>query len=232
MNPSKPLQPITYVDGDVTLNSLITSHWDNNPPGVLLLPAWFGIDDEAKDAAIHLQTQGYSTLIADIYGEGHMPETSEEASEKAGWYKQHFEVYQRRISAALDQLVATGADPNKIAVIGFCFGGTGALEAARGNLPVAGVVCIHGALYKDPKRENSTIHASVLVEHPADDHTVSKSDYEHFVREMNACNADWQLITYGHSKHTFTNPQSADYHEKMAIRAWSHTLSFLAEVLK
>lgn len=184
MTPSKQLHPITYADGDVTLQGLITSYPAKSPAGVLILPAWFGIDEEAKDAAIRLRRLGYVALIADIYSEGHIPATKEEASKKASWYKQHFDCYQRRISAALGQLVETGANPDKIAVIGFCFGGAGALEAARGNLPVAGVVSIHGALYKDPKRGNDTIRTNVLVAHAANDHTVRESDYDNFIREM------------------------------------------------
>lgn len=72
----------------------------------------------------------------------------------------------------------------------------------------------------------------ILVEHPADVHTVSKKDCENFTHEMKESNADWQLITYGNSRHTFTNPQSADYRKEMAARAWRHTLLFLEETLK
>jgi dienelactone hydrolase len=52
------------------------------------------------------------------------------------------------------------------------------------------------------------------------------------VKEMNDGKADWQIITYANSKHTFTNPESKDYNPVMAERAWNHTLLFLKEILK
>lgn len=232
MSYSEQLIPHLYEDGNEKLNGLITRNKGNNLPGVIILPAWLGIDEEAVGAAIALQSRGYIALIADIYGEGNVPQNIEEAQKAAGRYKLHFEHYQKRISLALNELIDVGADPHKIAVIGYCFGGTGALEAVRGKLSVVGAVCIHGSLYKDLHRKNEVTDVKILVEHPSDDHTVSKEDYENFIHEMKESNADWQLINYGNSRHTFTNPQSPDYNKVMANRAWGHTLQFLEEVLK
>lgn len=229
---SQFLQPVLYTDGDVELESLITSNSTKNAAGVLILPAWFGIDTESKNAALSLQSQGYKAMVVDIYGKNNIPKTNQEASKLSSWYKTHFEIYQTRIRLALSKFIINGANPEKIAVIGYCFGGTGALEAARGKLAVEGIVCIHGSLYKDPVREIEAINTKILVEYPANDHTISHQDYENFKEEMNKSNADWQIITYGNSNHSFTNPNSADYHKKMADRAWSHTLLFLQDVLK
>lgn len=229
---SQKLKTIVYKDGSQNLNGLITSNAGKKLPAVLILPAWKGIDDESKTAALELEKQGYIAFIADIYGEGNLPKDNASAAKSAGFYKQNFEAYQKRISLALDQLKKYGAIPNKIAIIGFCFGGTGALETARGNLGAVGVVSIHGGLAKDNARKNELISAKILVEHPADDKSVSQDDYNNLVKEMNEAKADWQIITYANSKHTFTNPKSEDYNETMAKRAWNHTLLFLKEILK
>lgn len=229
---SQKLSTILYNDGAQKLNGLLTSNAGKKLPGVLILPAWKGIDDEAKMAAIELEKQGYIAFIADIYGEGNIPTDNASAGKTAGYYKENFKAYQKRISLALDQLKKSGALPGKIAIIGYCFGGSGALEAARANLPVVGVVSIHGGLAKDPARANQLLSAKILVEHPADDESVKPEDYEQLVTEMNEGKADWQIITYANSKHTFTNPESADYNPVMAKRAWNHTLMFLKEILK
>lgn len=229
---SQKLSPVSYQDGAQKLTGLVTSNAGKKLPGVLILPAWKGIDDEAKTTALELEKQGYIALIADIYGEGNVPSDNNSAAQTAGYYKKNYKAYQKRIALALDQLKKNGAVSNKIAVIGFCFGGTGALEAARGNLEVAGAVSIHGGLAKDKERKNNLISAKILVEHPADDQSVSREDYDNFVIEMNEGKADWQIITYASSKHTFTNPTSPDYNEIMAKRAWQHTLLFLKEILK
>ncbi|MCC7524051.1 MAG: dienelactone hydrolase family protein [Chitinophagaceae bacterium] len=229
---AQQLKSTTYYDGSQKLNGLVTSNAGKKLPGVLILPAWKGIDDEAKDAAIALEKQGYVAFIADIYGEGNIPADNAAASKIAGKYRQDYLSYQHRISLALAQLENSGADAAKIAVIGYCFGGTGALEAARANLPVKGVVSIHGGLGKDSNRPNGPIATKILVENPAEDAGVTPEVMNNLIKEMNEGKADWQIITYAYSKHTFTNPRSSDYNEVMANRAWKHTLLFLEEVLK
>ncbi|WP_294299378.1 dienelactone hydrolase family protein [uncultured Chryseobacterium sp.] len=229
---SQKLKPVSYQDGSQKLNGLVTSNAGKKLPGVLILPAWKGIDDEAKTAAADLEKQGYVAFIADIYGEGNIPTNMDTAAKNSGYYKKNYEAYQKRISLALEQLKKNGAVPDKIAVIGYCFGGTGALESARGKLPVVGVVSIHGSIGKDKSRPNGPLSTKILVENPADDQSVTPEDYNNLIKEMNDGNADWQIITYAHSKHTFTDPKSPDYNPVMAKRAWNHTLMFLKEILK
>ena len=226
------LKQVVYKDGSQKLNGLITESSKKSQPGVLILPAWKGIDNEAKQAAIDLSKQGYVAFIADIYGEGNIPTDNATAAKIATQYKTDYVAYQKRINLALQELIKAGVDPTKIAVIGYCFGGTGALEAARGQLPVVGVVSIHGGLAKAADRKNIALKSKVLIEHPANDESVKPDDMTNLVTEMNAGNTDWQIITYANSKHTFTNPESPDYNKVMADRAWQHTLLFLKEILK
>jgi dienelactone hydrolase len=224
------LKPVSYADGNQKLNGLVTSNAGKKLPGVLILPAWKGIDDEAKDAAIALEKEGYIAFVADIYGEGNIPADNGAAAKLSSQYKQDYKAYQQRIAAALEQLKKAGAE--KVVVIGYCFGGSGALEAARGQLPVKGVVSIHGGLAKAADRPNGPLNMAMLIENPADDASVKPEDLTNLIKEMNEGKADWQIITYAHSKHTFTNPTSPDYNEVMAKRAWQHTLMFLKEILK
>ena len=229
---AQTLKTIAYKDGTQKLNGLVTSNAGKKLPGVLILPAWKGIDNEAKNAALELEKQGYIAFVADIYGEGNIPADNAAAAKIAGSYKQDYKAYQQRISAALEELKKQGANPDKIAVIGYCFGGTGALETARAQFPVAGVVSIHGGLAKGNDRLNVPFKTKVLVENPADDESVKPEDMTNLITELKAGKTDWQIITYANSKHTFTSPESPDYNEVMAKRAWNHTLTFLKEILK
>lgn len=229
---AQKLKPIVYQDGSQKLQGMMTDNTAKHKAAVLILPAWKGIDKEAEQAALDLAKEGYVAFIADIYGEGNVPKDNTEASRIATQYKTDFRAYQHRISIALETLKKQGVDPQKIAVIGYCFGGTGALEAARAGLPVQGVISIHGGLARPGERPVNEIKTKVLVEHPAADKSVSKEDYENFMLEMNTAKADWQIITYAHCGHTFTNPESPDYNALMAQRAWAHTLLFLKELLK
>lgn len=229
---AQKLKSVVYEDGTQKLNGLVTSNAGKKLPGVLILPAWKGIDDEAKNSATELEKQGYVVFIADIYGEGNIPTDNASASKIAGTYKQDYRAYQKRIALALEELKKQGANPEKIAVIGYCFGGTGALETARAGFPVAGLVSIHGGLAKGNDRLNVPIKTKVLVEHPADDESVKPEDMTNLIAELKAGKTDFQIITYANSKHTFTSPESPDYNEVMAKRAWNHTLTFLKEILK
>jgi len=229
---AQSLKEVKYADGAQELNGLVTSNVGKNLPGVLILPAWMGIDDEAKTTALELEKQGYIAFVADIYGKGNIPTDFASAGKIAGQFKSDYNLYQKRISLALAQLKAAGAQSSKIAVIGYCFGGTGALETARAGLDVVGVVSIHGGLGKAADRPNGPIKTKILIENPADDRGVTKEIYDQQVQEMKEAKADWQIITYANCGHTFTNPTSQEYNEVMAKRAWNHTLGFLGEVLK
>lgn len=227
------LKPANYVDGTQELQGMVTANAGKARAGVLILPAWKGIDEEAKAAALQLEKEGYVAFIADIYGKGNIPADNAAAARIAGSYKSDYKAYQHRVALALSQLKRfVKADQSNVAIIGYCFGGTGALEAARGQLPVKGVVCIHGGLSKAAERKNEPLDTKILVEHPADDTSVSNADYNNLIAELKEGRADWQVITYANSKHTFTNPESPDYNKEMANRAWAHTLMFLREVLR
>ncbi|RQO29659.1 dienelactone hydrolase [Taibaiella sp. KBW10] len=229
---AQQLKPVRYSDGAQQLAGMVTNNAGKKLPGVLILPAWKGPDEEAKAAALALAKQGYIAFVADIYGVGNIPSDNAAASKIAGQYKQDYKAYQHRILLALEQLKKEGALPDKIAVIGYCFGGSGALEAARAGFPVVGIVSIHGGLAKSADRENAALSTKILIENPADDQSVQPEDLHKLVTEMNDGKADWQIITYAHSKHTFTDPKSPDYNAVMAKRAWQHTLMFLKELFQ
>lgn len=235
------LKPVQYKDGSQILNGLTIkpSKSSSQKPGILVLPAWKGIDAHAKTTAENLSKLGYYAFVADIYGEGNYPQTTADAGKMAGFYKQNTDLYQKRIELALEQLIQSGANPDNIAVIGFCFGGTGALEAARDHLKVKGVVSFHGGLGKDANRAVTPITTKVLACHGADDPFVSKEEIAAFQQEMRDAKADWEMIYYANAVHSFTDPaagndnsKGAAYNEKAAQRSFEHMKLFLNEVLQ
>jgi len=238
---SAQLKSVKYSDGNQALNglSIKAAKKSSNNPGILLLPAWLGIDTASKKYAEDLSKLGYHVFIADIYGEGNYPKNTSEAGKQAGFYKTNYEAYQKRINLALQELIKSGANADNIVVIGYCFGGTGVLEAARGHLNVKGVVSFHGGLGKDASRKTDPITTKVLVCHGADDPYVSKDEVLAFQQEMRDSKADWQMIYYANSVHSFTNPEAgndnskgAAYNAIAAKRSFDHLLLFLNEVLK
>lgn len=235
------LKPTKYTDGSQALNGLFAkaAKKSSQNPGILLLPAWLGIDKASKDIAENLSKLGYNVFIADIYGEGNYPKNTAEAGKQAGYYKKNYEIYQKRINAALQELIKSGANPDNIVAIGYCFGGTGVLEAARGHLNLKGVVSFHGGLGKDATRAVESITTKVLVCHGADDPFEPAAEITAFQQEMRDSKADWQMIYYANAVHSFTNPEAgndnskgAAYNAVAAKRSFEHLQIFLNEVLK
>lgn len=230
---------VTYKDGNLTLKGYAYQPKEALPnnPGVLILPAWMGIDEQAREMGKKLAELGYHAFVADIYGVGNYPKDTKQAGELAGFYKKNIDAYQMRIQVALDELIFSGSSEQNVAIIGYCFGGTGALEAARGSLDVKGVVSIHGGLGKDEAR-NTKIKTKVLILHGADDPFVPESEILSVQKEMKASKADWQMIYYANAVHAFTNKNAgndnskgAAYNELAAKRSNEHLLLFLKEIL-
>lgn len=234
------LKTVTYSDGSQKLNGLFiaAAKPSAGKPGVLILPAWMGIQEHEKEVAQQLSKMGYNAFIADIYGEGNYPKNTGEAGKIAGNYKTKYQDYQRRIQLALEQLVKSGANANNIVAIGYCFGGTGVLEMARAKMNVKGVVSFHGGLGKDASRENGAITTKVLICHGADDPYVPKEDIEAVQKELRDGKADWQMNFYANAVHAFTeksvgndNSKGAAYNEKADKRSWKAFEDFLNETL-
>lgn len=232
------LTKINYKDGSQKLSGYlgVPRLTTKNKAGVVILPAWMGVDTPSQITAERLAAQGYYSFVADIYGEGNNPQDTKRAQELSSYYKSHVTEYRKRIDLAIAALIETGADPNNIVVIGYCFGGTGALEAARGNLKVKGVVSFHGGLARDTTQPIKNISTKVLVCHGAIDPYVPEQQVAAFRDEMNKAGADWEMVYYANAVHAFTDMAAGNdikkgvaYNEKAAKRSWALTLQFLAE---
>ena len=235
------LKPVTYTDGNQKLEGLATAPKKATPKkaGVLILPAWMGVDAHSKESAQELSKLGYYVFVADIYGIDKRPKNTTEAGKIAGHFKTNYKEYQQRIQLALDQLIKSGANPNEIAVIGYCFGGSGALEAARANMNIKGVVSFHGGLGRDASRTIEPIKPKVLVLHGADDFYVPETEVKAFQGEMRTAKADWQMVFYADAVHAFTHKDAGNdkskgvaYNEKADKRSWRAMLDFLNEIFK
>jgi dienelactone hydrolase len=233
-------QNLAYQDGQVPLAGYLArpKAVQGLVPGVLVIHQWMGLTGHERMESDRLAALGYVALAADIYGEGVRPKDVKEAAAQATIYKGDRALYRRRIRAGLTTLLAqAGVDPNRIAVIGFCFGGTGALEAARAGMPVKGVVSFHGGLDFPPDPAGLTIAAKVLVCHGADDPNVPPKDVAAFQDEMRQTKADYTFIAYGGAVHAFTqkeagndNSKGVAYNEAAATRSWAHMKDFFAEI--
>src|SRR3954447_10834299 len=159
---------VEYTAGGTPCQGYVASDsdWKTPHPAVLVIHDWMGLSDHTKEKCQELVKLGYVAFAADIYGKGARPADRGEAGKFAGKYKGDRQLLRQRVNAALDQLKKTqGVEPAKIAAIGYCFGGTTAIELARSGAPVAGIVSFHGGLDSPNPDDGKKIKAKVLVLH-------------------------------------------------------------------
>ena len=231
---------VEYRQGDTRLVGYLAYPKDAKGPlpGVLVVHEWMGLNDYAKRRAEQLAELGYIALAADIYGDGKIAANREEAGQLAGAYKKDRPLLRARVAAGLTALKAQPmVAGDKVAAIGYCFGGTTALELARSGADVAGVVSFHGGLDTPTPQDAKNIRAKVLVLHGADDPYVPAEQVAAFEDEMRKAGVDWQLVAYGGAVHSFTNPASgsdnskgAAYNAAADARSWVAMQQFFNEL--
>jgi len=201
---------------------------------------WMGLDDYVKRRADMLAQLGYVAFAADIYGKGVRADSMEEAQRLSGIYKGDRPLMRTRAQAALDILKKQAqVDSAKVATMGYCFGGTVALELARSGADMLGAVSFHGGLNTPNSQDASKIKGKILVLHGGDDSFVPADEVAAFEDEMRSAKVDWQLNSYGNSVHGFTNDRNGSdnskgvaYNAKADKRSWEAMKTFFNEIFK
>ena len=204
-------------------------------PGIVIFPNWMGNGAYTEMRAKKLAGEGYVAFAADVYGQGNNPKDVKGAMELSNKYKADRKLLRARAQAALDTLAAhKKVDKTKVVAIGYCFGGTTALELARSGADIRGVVSFHGGLSTDMKAKE--MKPKVLALHGGDDPYVPNKEVEEFQAEMRAAKADWQFVSYGNTVHSFTEKEAGDDNSKGAAynalsdkRSWEAFEEFLEE---
>lgn len=209
---------------------------DAKRPGVLICHAWGGRDDFVIDKAKQLAGRGYAALALDMFGKGILGSGPEENQKLIQPFVEDRVLLRDRMLAGLQTLAAQSAvDANRIAAIGFCFGGLCALDLARSGADVRGVVSFHGLLMPSGLATQN-IKAKVLTLHGYDDPMATPEQLREFCSEMTEAGADWQVHAYGNVTHAFTNPEANDpgmgtvYDGNADRRSWQAAYNFLEEV--
>ena len=210
---------------------------DEPRPAVLIAPDWSGRGEFACNKAKLLAESGYLAFALDLYGQGRVGVTTDEKKALMEPFIHDRLMLSERLRAAYDAVVAMPeVDNDKIAIIGFCFGGLCALDLARSGLEIKGAVSFHGLLSRPEGQQSSSIHAKVLVLHGYDDPMVKPDAVNVFCQEMTEMKADWQVHMYGDVQHAFTNPDAHDNHAGLmydavaAKRSWQAMSHFLQEI--
>jgi len=210
---------------------------DGPRPSVLIVHQWTGLTDYEKMRARMLAGLGYNVFALDIYGKGIRPQPPE-AGTMAGKFKGDRALFRERLNAGLEVLRKfPQTDSEKIAAIGYCFGGTGVLELARSGADIAGVVSFHGGLGTPTPDDARNITCRILVLHGADDPFVPPSEVDEFDIEMARAGLEYGFVSYPGAVHAFTQKMAGDdpskgaaYHAEADRKSWEEMKSFFASL--
>ncbi|MDI1235664.1 MAG: dienelactone hydrolase family protein [bacterium] len=186
-------------------------------PVVLVIHEWWGQNNYVKDRANQLAELGYLAMAVDLYGNGDMADNPEQAGQMAGPFYQNPQMAKNRFDAALALIKSNPlADTNKIAAIGYCFGGGMILNIARLGENLKGVVSFHGSLVGVPANKE-LLKANVLVCHGEADQFVKAEEVAKFRRDMDSIGAIYTFKSYPNATHAFSNPDATEVGKKFSM---------------
>jgi len=233
-------QLVEYKQGTAVLEGYLAydDAQQGKRPGVLVVHAWMGLDDNARKRADMLAGLGYVAFAADIYGKGIRPKTRDEAGKLAGMYKNDRKTLRARVDAAFDTMLKNPmVDASKTGAIGYCFGGTTAIELGRSGANVQGIVTFHAGLDSPMPADGKNIKARMLILHGAADPYEQPADFAAFQKEMADNKVDWQLTEYGGAVHCFTDSGAGSdpttgcaYNPVADARSWVAMKTFFSDL--
>lgn len=232
---------VTYSDGEIEMVGVFAydDSIEGSRPGVLVVHEWYGNNEYAHERARKLAALGYAAFAVDMYGDGLLATSPDEAREQVMKVLPYRDVVESRFGAAREWLAAHDlVDGNRVAAVGYCFGGAVLLELARGGIDLAGVASFHGSFATGAPAEEGALQTRILVCHGAADPMIGPEAVGEFMEEMMRARADIEFIAYPDALHSFTNPDADDpemglqYHPEADARSWETLQGFLTDVLR
>jgi dienelactone hydrolase len=225
-----------YVDGTKLTGYLADdASRGRGRPGVLVVHQGRGLAEHTKERARMLAELGYVAFALDMFGE--TPTDMQHAMKLLQQMAENPALLRQRALAGLQQLKdQANVDTNRLAAIGYCFGGGVVLELARLNVGLAAVAAFHPALTNLPERDERKIACKVIVCAGDEDPLIPDSSRPKFVELMRASGADWQVLVYSRAGHSFTD-RGVDalgmkgffYHAPTDRRSWAAMRELLEE---
>jgi len=206
---------VNYKDGDQPCVGFLA--WDDAVPGprpgVLVVHEWWGLDEYARGRAKQLAELGYIAFAADMYGDGKTVDHPKDAGEMAAKVRANVQAWRKRALAGLDVLKSDPrCDARKLAAIGYCFGGSTALQLAYGGADLKAVATFHAALPTPSADEAKQIQPRILVCNGADDTFIPTTAIASFREALDKAGVKYEFINFPGAVHSFTVPEADQRH--------------------
>jgi len=234
---------VDYWEGDTLMKGMVAydSALQGKRPGVLIVHEWWGHNEHARDRAKMLAQEGYVAFAVDMYGNRQTADHPKDAGKFASAVGGNLSLARARFEAAMDALKEhPNVDADKLAAMGYCFGGGIVLKMARAGVDLRGVSSFHGSLATDQPAKKGEVKASVRVFNGADDPFVKPEHIEALKAEMKNAGVDFEFVNYANVLHSFTNPGAnalgrkfglpVEYNTVADRDSWQRNLAFFREI--
>jgi dienelactone hydrolase len=154
---------------------------------------------------------GYVTFAADIfgYGQGVLPKDVPEMTAQTDIYTKDRVLMRARAQAGFDTLVKNPmVDTAKLALIGYCFGGTVGVEFGSTGAPLVANVSIHGSFRDHYAGWAKNAKGMYLILHGAEDEGFPLPVVDKVVQELRGAKLPFQLEVYSGTGHGFSSPKN------------------------
>lgn len=225
-------QSIEYKQGNTALRGylLYDDSVTGKRPGILMAHDRSGLSPNTLKDAEMIARLGYVVFAEDIFGKDVVPKTVPEMTETITIYNKDRPLMRARAQAGFDVLRNSPlVDPAKLAVVGYCFGGTVAVELAETGAPVVATISVHGSFRGFPAEAAKNIKGRVLIMQGAEDQVAPVEEVNALIKDLRGAQVPFQLEMYSGAQHAFTTPQNAS--DERADREYKYEMArFLKEV--
>ena len=200
-------EQVNYTSDSLNMKGYVAfnENSEEKRPGIIVVHEWWGHNDYVRQRADMLAELGYVAMAVDMYGDGKLAAHPDDAGKFAMSVMGNIDSATNRFNAALEMLKAhPSVDPNKIAAIGYCFGGSVALTMANAGLDLDAVAAFHSGVQL-PVMPSDKLKAKVLVCNGAEDPFIPAESVENYKKAMDSLKADYKYIAYENATHSFTS---------------------------
>jgi dienelactone hydrolase len=176
-------------------------------PAVLIVHGGLGIDHIVPRTEQRLVASGYAAVAVDMIGTEALSQGRESVSKAYAAYGENPMLAREMTAAWLDRIAGlTEIAPQRIAALGYCFGGNCVLELARAGGAVAACISFHGILTSRMPARPGVVKAHVAVFTGERDPYVPQEDVATLRRELGDVRAEFQITSFSNAQHAFTDP--------------------------
>lgn len=223
---------LPYRSGDLAFEGYVARNDAVPSRGiVLIVHDWDGLTAYERTRAQMLAAEGYTAVALDLYGTAEDPQGMEDYRRLSGALLGDRPELRARLQAAMAAAEGLPGAEAGLVLIGYCFGGSAALEAARMGAEAQGFVIFHGGLATPEGQDYAAVTAPVQLFHGSADPASGPAEVVAALTGLSAAGVAHRAEIYGNVRHAFTVSGGRDYDAGADGRSWQGLLDFLNEAL-